>query len=127
MVASTGADAARGPAERAWGAAERSLPGMGTNCSFIAQSIGPVTLRPHVEAAAAGPAGHRVAPLTRLYVHPVVLGRGRPLFPSEGTRRGLTLLGSRTFGNGVVLLHYGRQALGRSRQESASMVSSRGR
>ncbi|MFH9228861.1 dihydrofolate reductase family protein [Streptomyces lydicus] len=63
----------------------------------------------------------------RLYVHPVVLGRGRPLFPSADTRRGLTLIGSRAFGNGVVLLHYGRQALGRSRQESASMVSSRGR
>ncbi|MFI9355532.1 dihydrofolate reductase family protein [Streptomyces lydicus] len=63
----------------------------------------------------------------RLYVHPVVLGRGRPLFPSADTRTGLTLTGTRTFGNGVVLLHYRRQARGRSRQESASMVSSRGR
>ena len=49
----------------------------------------------------------------RLYVHPVVLGRGRPLFSTpEGTTMDLQLAGTRTFGNGVVLLHYRRpQAL----------------
>jgi dihydrofolate reductase len=42
----------------------------------------------------------------RLYVHPVVLGSGKPLFAPAGTRVGLRLVESRTFGNGVVLLRY---------------------
>jgi dihydrofolate reductase len=42
----------------------------------------------------------------RLYVHPVVLGKGTPLFdPADGGAR-LQLAGTRTFGNGVVLLRY---------------------
>jgi dihydrofolate reductase len=42
----------------------------------------------------------------RLYVVPVVLGAGTPLFdPAEGPIR-LALAGTRTFGNGVVLLRY---------------------
>jgi dihydrofolate reductase len=46
----------------------------------------------------------------RLYVHPVVLGQGqgRPLFESPDVRLNLKLAGTRTFGNGVVLLHYER-------------------
>ena len=44
----------------------------------------------------------------RLYVHPVVLGRGRPLFPQSDARVGLRLAGTRTFGSGVVLLRYER-------------------
>jgi dihydrofolate reductase len=43
----------------------------------------------------------------RLYVHPVVLGGGRPLFPSDVTLD-LRLAEARTFGNGVVLLRYQR-------------------
>lgn len=43
----------------------------------------------------------------RLYVHPVVLGEGRPLFP-VGVPVDLRLIGTHTFGNGVVLLHYRR-------------------
>jgi dihydrofolate reductase len=46
----------------------------------------------------------------RLYVHPVVLGRGRALFPPSDTRTDLRLAATRTFGNGVVLLHYLRAA-----------------
>ena len=42
----------------------------------------------------------------RLYVHPVVLGQGRPLFESPDIRMNLNLAGTRTFGNGVVLLRY---------------------
>ncbi|WP_460069007.1 dihydrofolate reductase family protein [Streptomyces sp. YKOK-I1] len=42
----------------------------------------------------------------RLYVHPVLIGRGKPLFPDTGTTTGLHLAESRTFGNGVVLLRY---------------------
>ncbi|MBG0831384.1 dihydrofolate reductase [Planomonospora sp. ID67723] len=42
----------------------------------------------------------------RLYVHPVVIGRGKPLFQPSDARRGLRLVETRTFGNGVVLLRY---------------------
>ena len=44
----------------------------------------------------------------RLYVHPVVLGQGHPLFQSPDVRMNLKLAGTRTFGNGVVLLRYER-------------------
>ena len=42
----------------------------------------------------------------RIYVHPVVLGNGKPLFGPGEQRAALDLLETRTFGNGVVLLHY---------------------
>ena len=42
----------------------------------------------------------------RLYVHPIVIGRGQPLFPPSDTRISLRLADTRTFGNGVVLLRY---------------------
>lgn len=42
----------------------------------------------------------------RVYVHPVVIGRGKPLFP-EGTEPfDLQLTETKVFGNGVVLLRY---------------------
>jgi len=41
-----------------------------------------------------------------LYVHPVVLGRGKPFFPAADTTISLELAETRTFGNGVVLLRY---------------------
>lgn len=45
----------------------------------------------------------------RIYVHPVRIGRGKPLFPPvDGGPVPLRLEGTRTFGNGVVLLSYGR-------------------
>lgn len=43
----------------------------------------------------------------RIYVHPVLIGRGRSLFPSLASRTPLHLLETKTFGNGVVLLRYG--------------------
>ncbi|MDT4922925.1 MAG: hypothetical protein QOG01_638 [Pseudonocardiales bacterium] len=44
----------------------------------------------------------------RLYVHPVVIGRGNPYFkPAEATFD-FRLIEARTFGNGVVLLRYDR-------------------
>jgi dihydrofolate reductase len=44
----------------------------------------------------------------RIYVHPVVIGRGKPLFqPTEATIE-LRLAETRAFGNGVVLLRYQR-------------------
>ena len=44
----------------------------------------------------------------RLYVHPVVIGRGKPLFPASDAKIDLQLAETRTFGNGVVLLGYRR-------------------
>lgn len=43
-----------------------------------------------------------------IYVHPVLLGSGKRLFPQAADRSALRLLESRTFGNGVVLLRYAR-------------------
>ncbi|MEU3778162.1 dihydrofolate reductase family protein [Streptomyces sp. NPDC032472] len=45
----------------------------------------------------------------RIYVHPVRIGRGRPLFPREGGPVPLRLEGTRAFGSGVVRLSYARQ------------------
>ncbi|MEA2641520.1 MAG: hypothetical protein QOF51_2914 [Chloroflexota bacterium] len=44
----------------------------------------------------------------RIYVHPVVIGRGNPLFQPSDTKIQLQLAETRTFGNGVVLLRYER-------------------
>ena len=44
----------------------------------------------------------------RLYVHPVVIGRGRPMFPPSDEKLDLRLAEARSFGNGVVLLRYER-------------------
>ncbi|PBC81100.1 Dihydrofolate reductase [Streptomyces sp. 2224.1] len=45
-----------------------------------------------------------------VYVHPVLIGRGKPLFRTAETMTltFLRLAGTRSFGNGVVLLHYRR-------------------
>jgi dihydrofolate reductase len=44
----------------------------------------------------------------RLYVNPVLLGRGRQLFGPTDTPNDLRLVETRTFGNGVVLLRHAR-------------------
>ena len=44
----------------------------------------------------------------RLYVHPVLIGRGKPLFRPSDAKTDLRLAETRAFGNGVVLLHYRR-------------------
>src|SRR2546423_10256633 len=44
----------------------------------------------------------------RLYVHPVGIGQGKPLFQPSDTRINLRLAETRTFGNGAVLLRYQR-------------------
>jgi dihydrofolate reductase len=41
-----------------------------------------------------------------LYVHPVLVGAGRPLFKSADSQAQLRLLETRAFGNGVALLRY---------------------
>jgi len=49
---------------------------------------------------------HGLVDELRLYVHPVVLGQGKLLFPRSDTMIDLRLAETRRFGNGVVLLHY---------------------
>jgi len=51
---------------------------------------------------------HDLVDEIKMYVHPVLIGRGRPMFPVSDTRTPLRLTESRTFGNGVVLLRYER-------------------
>jgi dihydrofolate reductase len=46
----------------------------------------------------------------RLYVHPILIGRGKRLFQASDARIHLRLVETRTFGNGVVLLRYRRDA-----------------
>jgi dihydrofolate reductase len=43
----------------------------------------------------------------RIYVHPVLIGRGKPLFQPTDASAQLRLVENRAFGNGVVLLRYG--------------------
>jgi hypothetical protein len=43
-------------------------------------------------------------------VHPVLIGRGKPLFQPVDAGDDLRLLETRAFGNGVVLLPYAGQA-----------------
>jgi dihydrofolate reductase len=45
----------------------------------------------------------------RIYVHPIVIGAGKPLFPRSGPIVNLRLLETRAFGNGVLLLHYRKE------------------
>ena len=44
----------------------------------------------------------------RIYIHPVLIGRGAPLFPPADEAYPLRLVETRTFGNGVVLLRHQR-------------------
>ncbi|BCW71568.1 dihydrofolate reductase family protein [Arthrobacter sp. NicSoilB8] len=41
-----------------------------------------------------------------VYVHPVLIGRGRPMFKDADSRAQLRLLETHAFGNGVALLRY---------------------
>ncbi|MER6439734.1 dihydrofolate reductase family protein [Streptomyces sp. NPDC001185] len=55
---------------------------------------------------------HDLVDELRIYVHPVLIGGGTPLFPKADTLTALRLTGTRTFGNGVVLLRYERDTGG---------------
>ena len=51
---------------------------------------------------------HDLVDELRLYVNPVLLGAGTPMFPAAGDVKQWRLAENRTFGNGVVLLRYER-------------------
>jgi len=42
-----------------------------------------------------------------VYIHPVILGGGKPMFPALREKINLHLLETHTFGSGVVMLRYG--------------------
>ena len=48
----------------------------------------------------------------RLYVHPIVIGRGRPMLSPSDANVTLRLVETHTFGNGVVMLRYERRPSG---------------
>lgn len=60
----------------------------------------------------------------RLYVHPVLLGRGKPLFPGADFVRELELVETRVFGSGVVLLRYARATGGEAAPERVGRTRS---
>jgi dihydrofolate reductase len=48
----------------------------------------------------------------QLYVHPIVIGRGRPMLRPSDAKVPLRLIETHTFGNGVVMLRYERHVSG---------------
>ncbi|MFI8201122.1 dihydrofolate reductase family protein [Streptomyces sp. NPDC085942] len=94
----------------------RTLDGVGPNATLL-HEVDPEQVRGLRDAASGdlvvGGAGllesfrrHDLIDEYRIYVHPLILGRGRPFFRDTEERRMLRLLETRTFGNGVVLLRY---------------------
>jgi dihydrofolate reductase len=45
----------------------------------------------------------------RIYVHPIIIGKGKPLFPPSGPKIDLRLLDTRAFGTGVLQLRYRKE------------------
>jgi dihydrofolate reductase len=58
----------------------------------------------------------------RLYVHPILIGQGKPMFQPSDAKISLRLVETRTFGNGVVLLHYQRPGRTRSKPRDAQAL-----
>jgi dihydrofolate reductase len=98
----------------------RTLERVGPNATIVrdvvpeevralkAQPGGDMTLGGAVLAAAFEE--HGLVDEYRLYVHPVAIGRGRPLFPPSDRHIPLRLIETARFGNGVVMLRYERPA-----------------
>jgi dihydrofolate reductase len=42
----------------------------------------------------------------RVWVNPIILGKGKPLFGPLNDRHKLNLVGTKTFGSGLIELHY---------------------
>ncbi|MWA05671.1 dihydrofolate reductase [Actinomadura sp. LD22] len=115
------------PAERAFAGIWRDMPKIvysrtlrsaGWNTEIrrevVAEEIRALKERPGGDMALGGPdlaASFRALDLIDeycVYVDPILLGRGKPLFTDFGHRTALTLAETRTFGNGVVMLRYER-------------------
>ncbi|MET3174575.1 UNVERIFIED_ORG: dihydrofolate reductase [Arthrobacter sp. UYCu721] len=96
----------------------RTLKQAGWNTTVIhdvvPEQIAELKARPGGDIVLSGPnlastfMWHGLIDKFRILIHPVVLGQGRPLFEAPDVRMGLRLKGTRTFGNGVVLLNYSR-------------------
>jgi dihydrofolate reductase len=96
----------------------RTLEGAGWNTTVVREFVPAEVMELKAEAGgdlvlggadiAAAFMRHDLIDEYRLYVHPVVIGQGKPLFPASDTRTDLRLVETRTFGNGVVLLRYQR-------------------
>ena len=56
-------------------------------------------------------ASHDLIDEYRLYVHPIVIGRGKPMLRPSEAKVPLHLIETHAFGNGVVLLRYERRPL----------------
>lgn len=61
---------------------------------------------------AAAFARHDLIDEHRLYVRPIVIGRGTPMLRPSDAKVPLVLIETHTFGNGVVMLRYQRRPLG---------------
>jgi dihydrofolate reductase len=78
----------------------------------IAETIGKMKAEPGMDMSVGGP--DLAATFMRLglidevglYIHPVIVGGGKPMFPELREKINLRLVETRTFGSGVVLLHY---------------------
>ncbi|RKN49177.1 dihydrofolate reductase family protein [Micromonospora endolithica] len=96
----------------------RTLATVGPNATLVREvdpeEIRRVRTRPGGDIAVGG--AELAAAFARLdlvdeywiYVHPVLVGAGRRMFPADGDRHPMRLAGTRTFGNGVVLLRHER-------------------
>ncbi len=78
----------------------------------IAETVGKMKAEPGMDMSVGGP--DLAATFMRLglidefslYIHPIIVGGGKPMFPELREKINLRLVETRTFGSGVVLLHY---------------------
>jgi dihydrofolate reductase len=81
---------------------------------FVAEDIRRLKAEPGGDLVIGGPdlaatfMRHDLVDEYRIYVHPVIIGRGKPMFLSPDFKAALRLVETRAFGNGVVLLRYQR-------------------
>ncbi|MDT0275077.1 dihydrofolate reductase family protein [Blastococcus goldschmidtiae] len=96
----------------------RTLDTPGPNATVVRdvvpQEVRALQAQPGGEMVVGGPVlaevfrRHDLIDEYRIFVMPVLVGRGRRLFESEGMPADLRLAETRTFGNGVVMLRYER-------------------
>jgi riboflavin biosynthesis pyrimidine reductase len=55
-------------------------------------------------------ARHDLIDQYRIYLHPLLIGRGRPMLQPSDAKVALQLIDTHTFGNGVILLRYERRS-----------------